>query len=563
MMRLAVREFIAVSCGGERWDAKFKKRSSTAFRLFREGGPMSQRSHVKIFVHRQTMTACCALVAASLAIAHAPPVFAQTPAAATDRSSNTPVVAGLPSFAPLVKQVLPAVVNISATQKSGTVERFGDNDDNDDNGNQSGPEVNPFEGFPPSPFDQFLRRFFNNPGFGQRQPMPGGTSVALGSGFIIDPTGYVVTNNHVVKNADKVTVIFQDGSKHDAKIIGRDAKTDLALLKIAAPTPLPFVSWGDSDALKVGDWVLAVGNPFGLGGSVSPGTIAARGRDIQAGPYDDFLQIDASINRGNSGGPSFDLAGHVIGINTAIYSPNGGSVGIGFAIPSDLAKPVIEQLKEHGKIERGWLGVQIQTVTPELARSLGLAKEEGALVASVTPDSPAAMAGIKQGDVILSFGGRNIEKMRDLPILVAETPVGNKADISVWRDHATQTLSPVIAKMPANPEVAENGGGDSVAGLELATLTARWRQQLHVPASVTGAVVTSIASDSPLADLGLQRGDVIESVNQKPVTNAGEAVAAIKEARDTTDPDKHLLILLNRHGVNDYVALSLGNPGTG
>ncbi len=245
--------------------------------------------------------------------------------------------------------------------------------------------------------------------------------MALGSGFIIDPSGYIVTNNHVVENATKVTVVFQDGSKHPAKIIGRDPKTDLALLKIDAPQPLPYVTWGDSNAAQVGDWVLAVGNPFGLGGTVSSGIISARGRDIHAGPYDDFLQIDASINRGNSGGPTFNLDGKVIGINTAIYSPNGGSVGIGFAIPSSLAKPVIDQLRAHGKVERGWLGVQIQGVTPEIAKSLGLPKAEGALVADVNPDGPAAKSGIKQGDVILSYDGHDLAKMRDLPLEVAET----------------------------------------------------------------------------------------------------------------------------------------------
>jgi serine protease Do len=384
-----------------------------------------------------------------------------------------------------------------------------------------------------------------------------------------------VTNNHVVQNADKITVTFQDSSEHTAKVIGRDNKTDLALLKVDAPKPLPYVSWGSSDAEQVGDWVLAVGNPFGLGGSVSPGFISARGRDIHAGPYDDFLQIDASINRGNSGGPTFNLDGQVVGINTAIYSPNGGSVGIGFAIPSSLAKPVIDQLREHGKVDRGWLGVQIQQVTPEIAKSLGLPKQEGALVADVTPGGPAAKAGFQQGDVILSFNGHDINKVRDLPIVVAQTPVGNDAKIHVWRKSGETDLTAKVAQMPENPQVARNtspgnnrNGGDATAqnssamGLRLAPLNSEWRQRLHLGRDVKGVVVTGVADDSPLADLGLQRGDVIESVNQKPTTTTQEVATALREAKNAKG-SQNVLILLNRNGVNQYVALSLSNEGNG
>src|SRR5512146_2969846 len=377
----------------------------------------------------------------ALALAGAPLAQAET------ASPSAPLVSALPSFAPLVKKVMPAVVNISASLKPGTDQSEDPGDDQEQSGPDSG------QGFPQSPFDELLRRFFEQQG----RPMPRPRSehtVALGSGFIIDPAGYVVTNNHVVQNANKVTVIFQDDTQHPAKIIGRDPKTDLALLKIDAPKPLPYVSWGDSNVEEVGDWVLAVGNPFGLGGSVSPGVVSARGRDIHAGPYDDFLQIDASINRGNSGGPTFNLNGQVIGINTAIYSPNGGSVGIGFAIPSSLAKPVIDQIRQHGKVERGWLGVQIQQVTPEIAKSLGLPKDEGALVADVTNGGPAEKAGFKQGDVILSFNGHAIQKVRDLPIVVAETAVGDKATVEVWRKGGETTLAPQIAAMPDNPKVA-------------------------------------------------------------------------------------------------------------
>jgi serine protease Do len=520
--------------------------------------------------HRLRFATFAAVVALTFAIGPLAQAGAATP---PSLSATAPLTSALPSFAPLVKKVMPAVVNISAQLKPGAQlsDEVGGGDQGQDQDQdqgqdqeQSGPDMGPTQGFPQSPFDQMLRHFYDQQG-NQAPQRQQGTEIALGSGFIVDPTGYVVTNNHVVANAAKVTVIFQDGSKHAAKIIGTDTKTDLALLKIDAPKPLPYVSWGDSGSEQVGDWVIAVGNPFGLGGSVSPGTISARGRDIDAGPYDDFLQIDASINRGNSGGPTFNLDGQVVGINTAIYSPNGGSVGIGFAIPSDLAKPVIDQLRAHGSVERGWLGVQIQGVTPEIAKSLGLAQDEGALVASVTPDSPAAKAGFKQGDVILSFNGHAIEKMRDLPILVAETPANQSAAIQVWRSSGNTTLSATIAPMPANPQVAENsqaGGSSSTMGLQLSALDAGWRQRLHLGKDVKGVVVTQIADKSPLADLGLQRGDVIESINQQKVTTPDEAATALNAAKNDKQND-NVLLLLNRNGVDQYVALSLNDQDNG
>jgi serine protease Do len=526
-----------------------------------------------------------ATLAATMALA-----FAASPVstswAQADTPATSPLAAALPSFSPLVKKVMPAVVNISANIKPGADTSDDQDQDSLDNGGgdddqdqDQGPDVGPQQrGFPQSPFDEMLRRFFEQQGRGGQgqgqAPRSTEHSVALGSGFIIDPTGYVVTNNHVVQNADKVTVIFQDASEHTAKIIGRDTKTDLALLKIDAPKPLPYVSWGKSENEQVGDWVLAVGNPFGLGGSVSPGFVSARGRDIHAGPYDDFLQIDASINRGNSGGPTFNLNGEVVGINTAIYSPNGGSVGIGFAIPSDLAKPVIDQLREHGKVDRGWLGVQIQQVTPEIAKSLGLPKEEGALVADVTAGGPAAKAGFQQGDVILSFNGHDINKVRDLPIVVAETPVGQAAKVHVWRKSGETDLSATIAQMPDNPQVALNTHGgnqngtatpsenSTAMGLHLSPLNSDLRQRLHIGKDVKGVVVTSVADNSPLADLGLQRGDVIESVNQKATTSPQEVASALSDAKNAKG-NQNVLILLNRNGVNQYVALSLGNQDNG
>jgi serine protease Do len=521
--------------------------------------PLSPRPKASAF---RRVRAAALATGVGFSLAFAPMALAEAPAPQA-AGTATP----LPSFSPLVKKVLPAVVNISVTEKAETAA----SDDQDMDSDQGGQQ-----GMPSSPFDEFLRKFFEQQGQGfPGMPMRPGPQhaeqrVALGSGFIIDPAGYVVTNNHVVANADKVTVIFQDGSKHPAKVLGRDAKTDLALLKIEAKEPLPYVSWGDSNAAQVGDWVLAVGNPFGLGGTVSSGIISARGRDIHSGPYDDYLQLDAAINRGNSGGPTFNLNGQVIGINTAIYSPNGGSVGIGFAIPASLAKPVIEQLREHGKVERGWLGVQIQEVTPEIAKGLGLPKAEGALIADVTPDSPAAKAGLKQGDVILSFNGHEVAKVRDLPIVVAQTPVGDKAKVEVFRSGKDENLAVAIGKMPENPQVAENqqqgdqqdaGNSATALGLKLAPLTGELRQRAGVPKSVKGVVVTGIEDSSPLAQLGIQPGDVIVQVNQQPVTTPQQAESKLKEAQ--SGANKNVLLLINRHGTNQYLALSMSKGDNG
>jgi serine protease Do len=511
------------------------------------------------------------LVAASLAAA---PLVIRCDSAAA-QTAGPHAISALPSLAPLVKKVMPAVVNVSAEETDATASKDeSDNSDNNgdqgngDQGDNSSPDQdqNPGQQFGQnSPFDQLLKKFFEQQMPGLNQAPRDAERVALGSGFIIDPQGYVVTNNHVVQGADKVTVIFQDDTRHPAKVIGRDSKTDLALLKIKTDKPLPYVTWGDSNAAQVGDWVLAVGNPFGLGGTVSSGIISARGRDIHSGPYDDFLQLDAAINRGNSGGPTFNLEGQVIGINTAIYSPNGGSVGIGFAIPSSLAKPVIEQLKAHGKVERGWLGVQIQEVTPEIAKSLGLPHAEGALVADVTTDGPAQKAGFKQGDVIMSFDGHNIRHVRDLPIIVAETNVGEKATVKVWRKDGPMTLSPTIVEMPNNVKMAAAtlGGAEkpketqhaSALGLKLAPLDQDWRTRLHIAKTVKGVVVTAVSNDSPFARQGLQPGDVIQTIDQEPVFNPRDAAKKIEAARDSKN--KSVLLLINRNGSNAYVAVSM------
>jgi serine protease Do len=369
----------------------------------------------------------------------------------TDRQVHQAGAASVqvPSFAPLLQDVIPAVVNVSAIQRVNKAAA-------DEQGSEAGHTKNrvALRALPPSALDEILRQFLEHRDR-RGAPRPTVASVALGSGFIIDPSGYVVTDDHVVENAEKVTIIIQDMTEYPARIIGRDPMTDLALLKIEAERPLPYVRWGDSDTARVGDWVLAIGSPFGLDNTVSSGIISGRGRDIHAGPYDDFLQIDAAMNRGNSGGPTFDLQGNVIGINTAIYSPNGGSVGIGFAIPANQARPVVEQLKTHGKVARGWLGVQIQQLTPVIARSIGLPSAAGALVAKVGLGGPAAAAGFEQGDVILSINERDIRRMHDLPLVVAEMPIGQKAAVTVWRRNAELTLRPVIGEMPRNQEVAE------------------------------------------------------------------------------------------------------------
>jgi len=495
-------------------------------------------------------------------LALSPLVWAETtPTPSTTTNSATPIPSPtIPqqSFAPLVKRVLPAVVNISVTEKPGATdmsdESFGDN---------SGQN---------SPFDQFLKRFFDQNGNGQFPREFGGgpndesgvKRIALGSGFIIDPAGYIVTNNHVVGQAAKVQVILQDGDKYVAKIVGRDSRTDLALLKIDAGKSLPSVAFGDSNAAQIGDWVVAVGNPFGLGGSVTTGIISARGRDLHEGQFDDFLQIDAPINRGNSGGPTFNLQGQVIGINTAIYSPNGGSVGIGFAIPSNEASKVVAQLKEHGKVDRGWLGVQIQEVTPAIASSLGLKNDQGALVAVVTPNSAAAKAGLKQGDVVMSFNGQEIKKLRDLSRFVAGTQPGSTSNMVVWRDGKEMTLPVTVGEAPENPkqvasanqpEHDENADSSEALGMHFAPLTRDLRRELGVGHDVSGVVITGIDDGSLADDLGLSRGDIVQAINQQPVKSPQEAAHKLQQIAQS--PHKNALLLLNRHGVTQYVGITV------
>lgn len=474
------------------------------------------------------------------AAAPPPPVAAPDPAAAVQ----------LPSFADVVQKVIPAVVNITAVGTHPT-----DEEEEPESG-ENAPEFGPNG---QSPFEEFLRRFF-----GPQGPLanPNRTTrvAALGSGFIIDPAGYVVTDQHVIANADRVMVVLQDNSRYPAKIVGQDQISDIALLKIEAGKPLPFATWGNSDAARVGDWILAVGNPFGLGGTVTAGIISARGRDIRVGPSEEFLQIDAPLNRGNSGGPTFNLAGQVIGMNTAIYTPSGGSVGIGFAIPSNLARPIVEELRAHGRVERGWLGVELQEVTPSIAESFGLTKPVGALVTNVIPGGPADKAGLRQGDVVLAFNGHPVSEPRDLVTGVAGARVGSAASVQIWRMSRTITLHPTIAERseqplqpaPAGPPQPQTA---TSMGLRLAPLDDVLRRTLHLPATAMGVVVMEIDDGSPLADSGLSTGDVIEEIDHHEVTTPKAAAQRLDQALSARQ--QRVLLLINRHGSKAYLAAAL------
>lgn len=450
-------------------------------------------------------------------------------------------------FADLADKLLPAVVNVSTTQTIKNTDRL--------------PEMPQFP--PGSPFEEFFKDFMERQNQGQDQHPRKATS--LGSGFIIDTAGYVVTNNHVIQDADEITVTLHDNTVFKATLVGRDPKIDLALLKIdPGKHQLTAVPFGNSDNTRVGDWVLAIGNPFGLGGTVTAGIVSARARDIQAGPYDDFLQTDASINRGNSGGPMFNMAGEVVGINTMIYSPSGGSIGIGFAIPSSMAKPVIDDLKKYGKTRRGWLGVRIQSLDQDLADSMGLSTDKGALIAQVTSGSPAAKADLKAGDVILKFDGKDIGEMRSLPRIVAETPIGKKVDLEIWRNGQHQTIPLTVgelkeepvqqAKADAKPQSPKNGDIISAIGLSVSALTPQLREKFGIDEQTKGLVVTDVDGSSNAAEKGIKPGDVIIDAAQQPVRSPDE-LEKIVDKQKTSNQHSVLLRVENPQTIR-YVVLT-------
>jgi serine protease Do len=467
---------------------------------------------------------------------------AQTAPAAGDAPRVAPVehapAAGLPSFASIVSDAAPAVVHVRTV----SVVHTADAQDGDDDGpfGQNGP-------FGPNG----LFHGFRMP----RDPRGGGgqTARAMGSGFIIRKDGIVLTNNHVVEHAKEITVALSDGRELSAKVLGRDPKTDLAVLKVDSKDALPVAKLGDSDVLEVGDWVVAIGNPFGLNNTVTAGIVSAKGRAIGQGPYDHFIQTDASINPGNSGGPLFDEHGNVVGINTAIFSQGGGNIGIGFAIPINMAKELVPQLEEKGHVTRGWLGVSIQKLTPDLAESMGVADAHGALVAGVTPDSPAAKAGLAAGDVISRWDGKAVSQPEDLSTLVAGTPVGKTVSLEVRRDGKPRDVEVTVAKL-AEDEVASDTGEQHRGrwGLALRDLTPNERRERELEPG-TGVLVTEVAPDSPAADAQVKPGDVILQVNRHPV---GSVDALRTEVGKTADGKPLLLLVRPSEGGARFAALA-------
>jgi serine protease Do len=464
-------------------------------------------------------------------------------------------------FADLAEKLLPAVVNVSSTQSMQAK-----------NGPSSGPEIPIFP--PGSPFEQFFKDFLNHghPGQnGDNTPRPERRAQSLGSGFIIDSSGLVVTNNHVIEGADEISVILQDNTTLKAEVVGRDETGDLALLKVKADKPLPTVDFGDSSTARVGDWVLAIGNPFGLGGTVTAGIVSARSRDIRQGPYDDFIQTDAAINRGNSGGPLFNMDGKVIGINTAIFSPSGGSIGIGFSIPSNMAKTIVMQLKQFGHPRRGWLGVRIQQVTPELAESVGLKGTEGAMVAGVTDGGPAERSNIKGGDIILKFDGQDVKDMHALPRIVAETDVGKKVQVDLWRDGKEVSVDAVLDEKPSEEKLAAVDAGKkgpdlpsasrelSDFGMQIAPITQDLKDRYQIGADQKGVVITDVKDGSVAADRGLKPGDVIVEVQQADVASPDDVMKKI-EAQRAQDRKSVLMLIQGQDGVR-YVPLPLTKNG--
>jgi serine protease Do len=497
-----------------------------------------------------TVPARAALVGLSFALAA--PLATGLPAApAVARSAPD-------SFAELAAKLLPAVVNISSSQ---TMQAH--------NGAPNvGPEI---PNFPPgSPFEQFFKDFLNRNRPGGRPngdaPAPEHRMQSLGSGFIIDPGGLVVTNNHVIDGADEITVTLQDNTTLKAQVVGRDETGDIALLRVKPDKPLPAVQFGDSDSERVGDWVLAIGNPFGLGGTVTAGIVSARGRNIHQGPYDDFIQTDAAINRGNSGGPLFNMDGQVIGMNTAIYSPSGGSIGIGFSIPANMVKNVVDQLRDFGHPRRGWLGVRIQQVTPDIAESLGLKDASGAMVAGVNDGGPADQAKIKGGDIILKFNGQDVKDMHTLPRIVADSEVGKQVPVILWRNGKEMTVQATLAEKPddttqaaaeqtSKPDVTQPTDISGL-GIKVAPISPDMKDKFQLNADQKGVVITDVAPGGSAADRGLKPGDVIVEVQQGDVASPDDVKKRVDAARKADR--RVVLMLIQRQDGVQYMTLPLG-----
>ncbi|MBN9587745.1 MAG: serine protease [Alphaproteobacteria bacterium 64-11] len=468
----------------------------------------------------------CAILAVSV------PLWAAAPALARPAPD---------SFADLADKLLPTVVNIATSQ---TLK----------------PRAQPnLPKLPPgSPLEDLFKNFL-----GPRDGQPRHVT-SLGSGFIIDPSGYIVTNNHVIEDSDQITVTLNDGTEMPAKLVGRDTKTDLALLKVSPRKPLPATHFGDSDKARIGDWVMAIGDPFGIGSTVTAGIVSARNRNINAGPYDDFIQTDAPINRGNSGGPLFDMDGNVIGINSQIFSPSGGSVGIGFAIPANLAREVVGQLRKYGVARRGWIGVRIQTVTPEIAEGLNLGSNRGALIADVTAGGPAARAGLQNGDLVTGFDGKPVADDRALPRIVADTPIGKTVNIDLLRRGHKATLRITVQKLaddskpdkPAKSAPPPKGKSPlSRLGLTLGQLDGATRAKFKIGGNVKGVLVASVDPSGAAAEKNVRPGDVIVEIS-------GQAVSSPDEVSKRLDADikagkKVELFLISRGGNLTYVGLRL------
>src|SRR5689334_17997143 len=469
---------------------------------------------------------------------------------------------GPDGIADIAEKVIDSVVNISTSQ---SVEAKGGG-----GGKEAMPQLPPG-----SPFEEFFDDFFKNrrggaPKGGDRSgemPVPRKTN-SLGSGFIIDAAGVVVTNNHVIADADEINVIMNDGTKIKAELVGVDKKTDIAVLKFKPVKPLIAVKFGDSDKLRLGEWVIAIGNPFSLGGSVTAGIVSARNRDISQGPYDNYIQTDASINRGNSGGPLFNLDGDVVGVNTLIISPTGGSIGLGFAVPSKTVAGVVDQLRQFGELRRGWLGVRIQQVTDEIAESLSIKPARGALVAGVDDKGPAKPAGIEPGDVIVKFDGKDVKEMRDLPKIVADTPVGKDVEVIVIRKGKEEKKSVKLGRLEDEKKVAavSNDNKDAAPdskpvvkkalGLDLANLTDELRKKHNIKEKVKGVVITGVDPNSPASEKRLAPGMVIAEVQQQPVANAAELQQRIEKLKK--DGKKAaVLLVVTPDGDPSFVALSL------